>query len=258
VTHIRPDTKGAPSHRAVTMAYLKTQGIPWVVLEDPGHAVEEMYGVVSTPTTVFVASDGHVTDAWYYAHEEGFEEALAKELTQASARASCKPYVAPGGPKMDFTVAGADNKRVSIGALADKPSIVHFWATWCQPCIQELPSLVRLRDKMEKDGTGRVIFVSVEDDAAGPTIAKFQKKAGLDLRSYRAPKGGLADKVDLSYRVPRSYLVAPGGMLLVSRQGSQNWDDPKTADWASSRLAGAAAGAGPGAAASTGARAGGK
>ena len=58
------------------------------------------------------------------------------------------------------------------------------------------------------------------------------------MRSYRAPRGGLADKVDLSYRVPRSYLVGPGGVILGSRQGSQDWDDPKNAEWASSRLAG--------------------
>lgn len=254
VTHIRADKPGETSHRAVTAAYVRTQEIPWVVLEDPGHAVEELYGVVSTPTTVFVAPDGHVTDAWYYAHEEGFEDALAKELTQASTPAACKSREVPPGPKMDFTVAGADNKRVAIGAIADRPSIVHFWATWCQPCIKELPSLVRLRDKMEKDGTGSVIFVSVEEDRAASAIAKFQKQSGLDMHSYRAPRGGLAEKVDLSYRVPRSYLVAPGGTLLISRQGSQNWDDPKMIDWASSRLAGAAAAASPGAAA----RAGGK
>jgi peroxiredoxin len=147
---------GVPSHRAVTAAYMKTQGIPWTVLEDPGHTVEELYGVVSTPTTFFVAPDGHVVDAWYYAHEEGFEDALAKELTSARApAAACKPHEIAAGPKMDFTVAGADNKRVAIGALADRPSIIHFWATWCQPCVQELPSLVRLRDKMEKEGPGR-------------------------------------------------------------------------------------------------------
>lgn len=239
VTRIRPDAPGTPSHRSITAAYLKSTGIPWVVLEDPGHAVEDLYGVVSTPTTFFVAGDGHVTNAWYYAHEEGFEDALGKELAQASKRAPCRPRQVPSGPRMDFTVAGSDNKRVALAALTDKPSIVHFWATWCQPCIQELPSLVRLRDRMTKDGSGRVIFVSVEDESAGPAIAKFQKKTGLDLRSYRAPKGGLADRVDLSYRVPRSYLLAPGGTLLVSRQGSQNWDDPKTADWARSRLAGA-------------------
>jgi hypothetical protein len=56
-----------------------------------------------------------------------------------------------------------------------------------------------------------VIFVSVEDDSAGAAIASFQKKSKLDLRSYRAPKGGSRGQGGPSYRVPRSYLVAPEG-----------------------------------------------
>ena len=60
---------------------------------------------------------------------------------------------------------------------------------------------------------------------------------GLDLRSYRAPSGDLARKVDLARRVPRTYLVAPGGDVLALREGNQNWDDPSLIERVRSRLA---------------------
>jgi hypothetical protein len=89
---------------------------------------------------------------------------------------------------------------------------------------------------MEKAGTARVVLVSVEGEDAGPRIAAFGKKLGLDLRSYWAPSGGLAEKIDLAHRVPRTYLVAAGGDVLALRQGSQAWDDPDLDTRVRSRL----------------------
>ncbi len=237
VTHIKAEKTGEPSHRKVTEAYIKSQGISWIVLEDPDRAVEDLYGSVSTPTIYFITPDGTVTNAWFYAHEKGFDEAMTRELARiTSASGSCRAYEAPPAPRMDFQVTGPDGKRVGIGSLVDKPAIVHFWATWCKPCAEELPGLLRFRDAIEKSGEARVILVSVEDEAAGPQIQNFQKVMGTDLRSYRAPKGGLADRLDLAYRVPRSYLLAPGGVVVGSRQGGQKWDDPEVGEKVRSRL----------------------
>jgi thiol-disulfide isomerase/thioredoxin len=125
---------------------------------------------------------------------------------------------------------------VPIASLLDRPALVHFWATWCAPCVAELPSLLRLRDRLEKSGAARVVLVSVEGEADGPKIAAFEKKQGLDLRSYHAPEGGLAGKVDLGHRVPRTYLVGKGGEVLSLREGSQSWDDPTLVARIESRL----------------------
>jgi thiol-disulfide isomerase/thioredoxin len=140
---------------------------------------------------------------------------------------------------MDFTVVGSDGKRVSLASLADKPAVVHFWATWCKPCVEELPSLMKFRDAIEKDGRARVVLVSVESEADGKRIQEFQKSLGVDLRSYRAPKGGLAASLDMGYRLPRTFIVGPGGAVLALRQGSQKWDEPAVAEGVRARLAAA-------------------
>ncbi|HKQ97728.1 MAG TPA: TlpA disulfide reductase family protein, partial [Candidatus Polarisedimenticolia bacterium] len=238
VTHLKREKNSDAEHRKVTEAYIREQKIPWLVLEDPDNAINELYESVSTPTTYIVSPGSTISEIWYYAHQGNFGEALEKALGKArAAGATCNPPAARPAPRLDFTVMGPDGKRVPVTSLLDRPALVHFWATWCAPCVAELPSVLRLRDRLEKSGTARVILVSVEDESAGPAIAAFAKKQNLDLRSYRAPSGGLAGKVDLAHRVPRTYLVAAGGQVLGLRQGSQEWDDATLFARVQSRLA---------------------
>ena len=230
VTIIKKDREGQASHRAVTDAYIKAMEIPWTTVEDEGAAISDTYHVNSTPTTYFVSPSGEVEDIWYYAHEEGFDTAMEASLKRARAATNaCKDEEPAPLPKIETTIAGADGKRVPLASVLDKPSLVHFWATWCKPCVEELPSLMRFRSALEKDGTARVVLISVEAEADGGRIREFGKQLGLDLKSYRAPKGGLADRVDLSYRLPRTFVVGAGGVVLSEKQGSQNWDDAAVA-----------------------------
>jgi len=237
VTHLRRKDGSDAAHRAVTANYIKMVGIPWAVLEDPDNAIAELYRSVSTPTTYFVSASGRIVDIWYSAHGANFRQVLEASLAKARSAPACDaPPPAPSA-RLGLSVMAPDGKRVQLASLLDRPAIVHFWATWCAPCVEELPSLLRFRDLVERDGTARVVLVSVEGEEAGARIEGFQKKMGVDLRSYRAPSGGLAQKVDLSYRVPRTYLVATGGEVLAVRQGNQNWDDPGVVERVRSRLA---------------------
>jgi thiol-disulfide isomerase/thioredoxin len=236
VTHIKKVDGSDATHRKVTENYIRTQHIPWLVLEDPDNAIAELYGSDSTPTTYFVAPASGIVDIWYYAHEGNFLPAMEASLAKTRAATACSMPPAAPVARLGFSVLAPDGKRVPLATLLDRPALVHFWATWCAPCVAELPSLLKFRERMEKAGTARVVLVSVEGEDAGPRIAAFGKKLGLDLRSYWAPSGGLAEKIDLAHRVPRTYLVAAGGDVLALRQGSQAWDDPDLDTRVRSRL----------------------
>jgi thiol-disulfide isomerase/thioredoxin/uncharacterized membrane protein len=230
VTIIKKDREGQASHRAVTDAYIKAMGIPWTIVEDEGGAISELYESVSTPTTAFVSPTGEVKDIWYYAHEEGFNAAMDAALKKTAAPGGTCGEVDRGPvPRLATSVVGEDGKRVELSSLLDRPGLVHFWATWCKPCVAELPSLVKFRDAIEKAGAGKVVLVSVEGEGDGERIRKFAKTLGLDLKSYRAPKGGLADHLDMGYRLPRTFIVGQAGVVLGERQGSQDWSDPAVA-----------------------------
>jgi thiol-disulfide isomerase/thioredoxin/uncharacterized membrane protein len=237
VTLLKRDKPGQPSFRTITQSYIEQKGIPWVVLEDTDGAVNDLYESVSTPTTFFVAPSGRVTAIWYYAHEGKFDEAMEAELRkirQAPPDAPAPPV--PAEPRLAMSMTGADGKRVTLASLLDRPAIVHLWATWCKPCVEELPRLLAARSELEKDSGARLVLVSVEDAAAGPRIARFIAKLGTKLTSYRAPTGGVFDLVDPSYRVPRTYLVGKRGRVLASLSGSQDWADPAFRERVRSRI----------------------
>lgn len=231
VTVIRKDKAGQPSHRAITEAYVRAGKIPWPIVEDVEGVVSRSYESISTPTTFFLSPSGTIADVWYYGHEEGFDAAMERSLAKArAATAECrKPEAAPM-PKLAMSVLSPDGQRVELASLLDKPALVHFWATWCKPCVEELPSLMKFRASLDKSGAARVVLISVESEADGKLIQQFQKSLGLDLRSYRAPKGGLADRLDPAYRLPRTFVVGPGGAVWDERHGNQNWADPAFAE----------------------------
>ena len=97
------------------------------------------------------------------------------------------------------------------------------------PCQTELPGLLKFRDDLERMG-GRLVLVSVENDDAAGRIKDYGARFGSAFQSYRAPRGGLADHLDLSYSVPRTFVVAKGGQLLKTYYGSQKWEDASFQD----------------------------
>jgi thiol-disulfide isomerase/thioredoxin/uncharacterized membrane protein len=231
VTNIKKDRPGQPSHRTITEAYIRAERIPWTVVEDVNGVVSDAYRSISTPTSVFVSPSGAVVDLWYYAHDEAFDAAMERSLAKArAAKGACIAPEALPAPRLAMSVVGDDGQRVPLASLLDRPALVHVWATWCKPCVEELPSLMRFASAVEKDGAARVVLISVESESDVKRIQQFQKTLGIDLRSYRAPKGGVADRVDLGYRLPRTFVVGPGGVVYDVRQGSQNWADPSVTE----------------------------
>src|ERR1700745_3620640 len=68
-----------------------------------------------------------------------------------------------GNPAPDFTVQDADRKVV-LRDLRGKIVVLNFWATWCPPCVEEMPSLVKLQQQLKDKGV-EVLAVSIDADA---------------------------------------------------------------------------------------------
>lgn len=102
-----------------------------------------------------------------------------------------------------------------------KVVLVNFWATWCPPCIAELPSLVKLHN----DFGDKVAFVFVANDEVGK-VSQFLEKKDLQLPVYfetsRTPE------VLVSKSIPATYILSKSGKVVVAEKGAANWNSKAT------------------------------
>jgi thiol-disulfide isomerase/thioredoxin len=133
------------------------------------------------------------------------------------------PAGAPQGPAPDFDLPTLAGGQVRLSALKGRVVLVHFWATWCAPCVEEAPLLSRLAERLR----GRpfdLIAVSV-DDPPTPVRAFF----GAQPPAYTVvlnPGGSIA-RVYGTFKYPESFLVGTQGEILTRFVGAQGWNSPQ-------------------------------
>ena len=116
----------------------------------------------------------------------------------------------------DFTVHNGP-QTIRLSQFRGKPVILNFWATWCAPCIDELPSLQELQ-KQRPDI--QVLAVSIDDDPAA--YAAFLKQYDINLLAVRDGSQG-ANLQFGSVRVPETFVIDRGGVVRRKFIGAQQW-----------------------------------
>jgi len=144
------------------------------------------------------------------------------------ARGAMERFVPAKKPKplanVEFQDAG--DKPVSLSKFRGKAVLLNFWATWCAPCVKEMPSLDRLQAALPKD---RFVIVPLSID--GPTKSKvmpFYKEQKLTQLGIYFDKGRKAMQgLDVTL-LPTSILVDPAGRELGRIEGDADWDMPES------------------------------
>ena len=100
---------------------------------------------------------------------------------------------------------------------------VNFWATWCRPCVEEMPSIRDLKDKFK--GNDNIVFVLLNVEANLTKSKKFMKDKNYDLPVYVA-----ADTIPSQYfqgAIPTTLIFNKKGELEAQMQGGQDFDRPE-------------------------------
>lgn len=131
----------------------------------------------------------------------------------------------PPKPMPDLEFLDADNKALRLANLTGKTRLINLWATWCAPCVKEMPSLDRLQAALPRDK-----FVVLPISLDGPSKAKvapFYKNQNLTDLGIYYDKGRKAMSVlDVSL-LPTSILVDAAGRELGRLEGDADWDTPE-------------------------------
>ena len=125
-----------------------------------------------------------------------------------------------------FDLETLDGKKVEVAdkLIKKKIILVNFWATWCPPCIKEIPDLLNLKKKFERDI--EIIFVSVD---ANPTkvIPKFLKKNELkNFQTYIDKSLDLTKQLEVKV-MPTTLVITEGPYELSRVEGFIDWLDKK-------------------------------
>lgn len=137
-------------------------------------------------------------------------------LAAAQGGASSGPKVGDAFPAVDLVTL--DGKPLKFSDLKGKTVLVDFWATWCGPCVAEIPDLVRLHEAYGKRDDFVMINVSIDMDGSEKAVRRFVKKKKMDWAQVFGSKAGaqkLAEACGVTY-VPRKLLVGPGGKVLLT------------------------------------------
>lgn len=120
----------------------------------------------------------------------------------------------------DFTIHDAST-TVQLSRYRGKVVVLNFWATWCAPCIDELPSLMQLQQLMPNV---QVVAVSIDDDP--DAYAAFLRQYQITLTSVRDGSQGANLKYG-SVRVPETFVLDQTGTIRRKFIGPQQWTSPE-------------------------------
>lgn len=130
-------------------------------------------------------------------------------------------------PEAAPTVAFSDGEGTAM-TLADfegQGVVVNLWATWCGPCVHEMPSLNRLQAAVADDGI-RVVAVSSDREGMAK-VGPFLAEHGLDrLEPYLDPKGEFTRSLN-GRSLPSTYILNPEGQIVARYVGPAEWDAPE-------------------------------
>ncbi len=130
------------------------------------------------------------------------------------------PHIGNAAP--DFTVQDSDQK-VSLHDLRGKVVVLNFWATWCQPCIEEMPSLTQMQQQLKSKGV-TVVAVSVDRD--GDAYRSFLRNHNVNLLTVRDPQQNSSNLYG-SFKFPETYIIDRQGIMRRKFIGAVDWGEPE-------------------------------
>jgi peroxiredoxin len=131
-----------------------------------------------------------------------------------------------GAAAPDFTVRDSD-RTVTLSELKGQVVVLNFWATWCPPCVEELPSLMQMQQRMKTKGV-TVLAVSIDVDQGA--YRQFLKDHNVNLLSVRDPdqkSSGLYG----TFKYPETYIVDRNGVVRRKFIGAVDWTEPEVIDF---------------------------
>lgn len=131
--------------------------------------------------------------------------------------------ISEGDAAPDFSLPALDNRVVRLSDFRGRVVMLHFWATWCPPCVEEMPGIEQLY-KAFKDSGLEILAVSVDEDGAS-AVSPFMKKNNLTF-PVLLDRGRRVASGYGTFKFPETYVIDRGGIVRFKAIGSLDWTHP--------------------------------
>jgi peroxiredoxin len=141
--------------------------------------------------------------------------------------------VVAGDSAPDFAITADNGRTITRSNFGGKLLVLNFWATWCPPCIEELPSLNEFQKTFAGSG---VVVLGVSVDANQKAYQAFLKRANVAILTARDPDAKIPSQYG-TYQYPETYIIDRDGRVVEKVIGATNWTDPGMASRVKALLA---------------------
>ena len=128
--------------------------------------------------------------------------------------------------ELDMPLIRFDGEAANLTDFRGKVIFINFWATWCPPCIAEMPNIQGLYDKVDRD---KVAFVMLSLDDNTKTAMDWVNDKGFTFPIY-FPSGRTPQALYSSV-IPSTFVIDPTGNLVASKMGMANYDSKAFRDY---------------------------
>jgi len=133
------------------------------------------------------------------------------------------PVPREGASAPDFTLEGVSGEKVRLSDLRGKVVLLNFWASWCPPCREEIPSLFTLNAALTGKNF-RMLAVAI-DEGGRDQVMEFFRRTGVSLPALFDPGGNVGKSYGIT-GVPETFVIDKQGVIRKKVIGPIEWTDP--------------------------------
>jgi len=126
-----------------------------------------------------------------------------------------------GDSAPDFTITADNGRTVTTANFGGRLLVLNFWATWCQPCVEEVPSLDQFAKEMAGSG---VVVLGVSVDKNPKLYEDFLARTRVSFMTARDPDARISADYG-TFKYPESYIIDSKGKVIQKIIGATNWTD---------------------------------
>ena len=130
--------------------------------------------------------------------------------------------ISAGDTAPDFKIVTDSGKTITRSDFGGKVLVLNFWASWCAPCVEEIPSLVAFQNELAPQG---VVVVGVSIDANEKLYKQFLERFKVNFPTSRDPEANVSASYG-TFQIPETYIIDASGKVREKIISNINWMDP--------------------------------